>query len=392
MSRRFQAAAIVTCLLSIHCSSALGQQTEQRKYGDCLAEFDIAKDGDLPILPVKLDGRQYSFVLDTGSDFTVYDRSLLPSRPWRSVPVETLSGRKVIDVFDAPNASIGKLSLRHRSLVPGTDLQMIRQLSGYDIRGIVGMDFLSKYVIQLDIAAGKVIFSDSATGDLGQRLPIRNQEDGRFVDVSVSGLEQPQRFLIDTGSTPFANMKKELVRDLAERGKAKSVGAALTVGLSGTDTITRWFLDSLKVGDCEHRNVTLVGSAQNVLGLGFWSTCVVTFDFPNGVLYLKNNEHWRRQDDVDLSGLHLVRVDGKVVVLSIDEDSPAAVSGLRPRDMILRLDGTGTDQLSMFSIRRRLCSRATRVKMAVARADKSMDVTLALGTLQADRAEKVERQ
>jgi hypothetical protein len=70
---------------------------------------------------------------------------------------------------------------------------------------------------------------------------------------------------------------------------------------------------------------------QNVLGLGFWSTCVVTFDFPNDVMYLKKNEHWRRQNDVDLSGLHLVRVDGKVVVFSIDKPTPDAATQLSQR-------------------------------------------------------------
>jgi hypothetical protein len=396
MKLLFQTAAAVGYMLLTSVGPVIAQETGQRQEEpnlQCLEQFDVTNDGDLLLLPVTLAGRRYVFVLDTGSDHTVYDRTLPLGRPQRTTTLKTLAGERTIELFDPPNASVGKLSLGGLGeLVVGCDLHMTRLTTGHEIRGIIGMDFLSKYVVRINIAAGKVSFLRSANIGFGERLPILRTNGSPFAEVSVGGLDQPQRFLIDTGSIPFANMKKELVTTLAQRGKARKVGAALTLGLSGTDSNTRWLLDSLSVGKCEQRDVPLIESEQNVLGLGFWSGCIVTFDFPAGEMYLKKCDRLRRYSEVDVSGLHLLRIRGTVIVFSVDKNSPAAVSGLRPKDVILSIDNERLEHLSMFSLRRLLCSEGKRLSLTIARDKESVNVAMILGKVQVHHVEQEGRE
>jgi len=352
-----------------------------------LEQFAVANDGDAVLLPVIFEGKKQLFLLDTGSVLTWYDSSLL-GRPRQKTTVETTSGNKSTEMFDSPNAMVGKLNLRAGAFVLGGDLRMLRLVSGHEINGIIGMDFLSKYVVQIDVDSGIVSFLPSASKVLGDRLPIFLQKEGPCIEVSVPGLGRPEKFLIDTGSMYFGNMKKELLEALAKGGKARKVGGSLTAGLGGTEANGKWLVESLSVAGLEHRHIVMTQTRDNLLGLGFWSRYVVTFDFPKGVMYLKKSNRACRPNDLDMSGLHILRVEGKTVVHSVDDGSPAAVSGISPNDVLVSIAGDKTDQLSMFALRRRLCCEGKELRITIMRGEETIEVTTVLGKLGSSSIER----
>jgi hypothetical protein len=71
------------------------------RQGNVLAEFDVAKGGDVILLPVRLKGKTYHFAMDTGASLTAYDRSLKPllGQPISTARAQTNS--KPIDVEPA---------------------------------------------------------------------------------------------------------------------------------------------------------------------------------------------------------------------------------------------------------------------------------------------------
>ncbi len=355
-----------------------------------LEQFAVATDGDILLLPVTFEGKTQLFLVDTGTVVTVFDKALLLGQPTHRIPVETVSGNKDIDMFDAPNAQVGKLSLRSGPYVLGTDLRMLRLVSGREISGIIGMDFLSNYVVQIDFDAGKLSFLPSAVGDVGTPSPILREMAGPCVQVNIPGLELPEKFLIDTGSTDSAGMTTQLMKALSKEGKARAVGFITTVGLASMGAKEKWLVESLTVAGSHYRDIVALTQHQdNLLGLGFWAGHIVTFDFPNGVMYLKRSSRPCRHKDLDLSGLHILRVEGKTIVHSVDEGSPAAVRGIRPNDVLLTIAGERAEQRSMFAIRQQLCCESKDLRFTILRGEETIEVTIDLGkVLPADIREK----
>jgi hypothetical protein len=360
----------------------IATQGVQRTDAEPLQQFHVARDGDILLLPVNFEGRSLFFLLDTGSFLTVYDKALPLGTARQIAPVETVCGIKPIEMFDSPNASVGKLSLRSGPLVLQSDLSMLRQVSGQDISGIIGMDFLANYIVQIDFLDGKVSFYNSLPTDPGIPLPIFRDQAGPCVQANLPGLQASEKFLIDTGSVYFGNIKKEPAEVLFKDGKAKPVAPARTAGLVGMETKKRWLVESLTVAGVSCRDIVLTQTQDNLLGLGFLSGYTVTFDFPAGLMYLKKNSRSCQQPDLDLSGLHLLRIAGRTTVYSVDEGSPAAVSGIRHDDVVLSIAGESTDHLSMFAIRRQLCRAGKDLCITVLRGEQTHEAILHLGTVE----------
>ena len=214
-----------------------------------LEQFTVEKNGDILLLPVIFAGKTHQFVLDTGSALTVYDSSFSLGGPIKSTLVETASGNKKIEMFRSPNAQLGNLGLRVGELVLADDFNLLRQVSGHEIRGAIGMDFLKGKVVQIDINSGKVLIMSQATENLGERIPIFFEWEGPCIEVNLPGLKRPEKFLIDTGTAKFGNMKKELLEMLAREGKGRKVGTTLAAGMAGSQVQGPGWLNLYLSGD-----------------------------------------------------------------------------------------------------------------------------------------------
>ena len=106
-------------------------------------------------------------------------------------------------VYNAPEATVGSLPLGVDAVL-GVDLKKIREVSGLPIEGVLGMDFLSRYIVHIDFDRGKLLLLKSVPKDAGETLPLVS-EDGKIpeIDVWVS-IERKIRFTIDTGSIGLA--------------------------------------------------------------------------------------------------------------------------------------------------------------------------------------------
>ncbi len=80
-----------------------------------------------------------------------------------------------------------------------------------------------------------------------------------------------------------------------------------------------------------------------------------------------------------MSGLHLVKIGGRVTVHSVDPRSPADNGGVRPGDVLLRIDGMDASSTSMANIRTLLMSMdgETRI-LVIGRAKEKMTVRVVL--------------
>jgi len=114
--------------------------------------------------------------------------------------------------------------------------------------------------------------------------------------------------------------------------------------------------NKLSVGSLQYKNLIFRLSNTSRLGLDFLSRHIVTFDFPNNKIYFKKGKDFEKTDEVDMSGLHLLRMSNGVIVYSIDKDSPAEKAGIKANDIILRVGNKDVSKYDMQELRRFLKS------------------------------------
>lgn len=235
------------------------------------------------------DGTEALFLVDTGCTKTTLDSSFEPTLGpclgrRRVVRLEGGIGRAKL--FAAP-----KLYLGNTRLMTG-DTVLTGKVSGpHDCpyQGILGMDCLWHYCVELDFAAGKVRFLDShdlQRKALGTALPMAAESPVPLIDLNLSGVGR-FRFMVDSGFwnvvdatlTP-AQMRKALESKLL-------TPTSLVVGFRVFSCETM-VIDQESYKDLFLGEVPIQGKEmEGFIGLRFLRRHVVTFDFPSRVLYLK---------------------------------------------------------------------------------------------------------
>lgn len=347
-----------------------------------LERFQVAREADFLTVPVTVGGKTYPFVLDTGSTNTAYDLSLQEAlgRPLRAIELKTAMGAKTVNVFRSPKARLGSLDLAAGEEVIGVDLAFLRQVSGQDVYGIVGMDFLYKHILRIDLDRGRIDLMKSVPATPGHpvdffwgpgRVPV--------IEADVAGLGAKE-FRVDTARGGFGSgeLRTALLEGLVAKGKCMVAGEANATGVKGSLVSRIGKLDGFTLGRHTHRGLYFGESERNLLGLGYLSRFVVTFDFPGGRMYLAKGRHFDRPDPLDMSGLHLLRIDGEVVVHSVDKGSPAAASSIRPGDVILDFRDRRLPPLPLRSLRLTLSEEGAEVNLTVIRGRERLPVSLRL--------------
>ena len=117
----------------------------------------------------------------------------------------------------------------------------------------------------------------------------------------------------------------------------------------------------------------------NLIGLGLLSRYVVTLDFPAMKMYLQKGQAFDKPDEIDMSGLHLWRVESRTVVHSVDKSSPAEAAGIRPEDVVLKVGETSATEMDIYDLRDLLKSGdGKEIRMTIKRGEEEKAVTFKL--------------
>lgn len=211
---------------------------------------------------ISFDGQELPFIVDTGAPVTVLDKSLESKlgKNYGTTSVSLAGGvKQKTGIFAPPKLYLGKTPLMPGSVVGTYDFK------GHPM-GILGMDYLQHYCIQLDFQSGKMRFLDSnklAPDELGVCYPLAFKNGYPY--IHQAGLVgNYTNLLIDVGCN---------VDGITEKGTNQFDGVYLPEshwnGKSYADLI---------VGALSH---------ANVLGLRFLGRHLVTFDFPHRRMFLK---------------------------------------------------------------------------------------------------------
>jgi len=161
--RLFRAVCAAVILVALTGRALLGQDGPEGEVRDdhsldnVLEEFEVAKNGDLLLLPVQFnDGKTYQFMVDTGHPTAAVDLTL--KRYLKATGETALIAGRDEPMYSFRDASIGRLRIPPQRDVECRDMSGFSEASGYDLRGILGMQFLRRYVVDIDFDAGRLAF------------------------------------------------------------------------------------------------------------------------------------------------------------------------------------------------------------------------------------------
>ena len=320
-----------------------------------LAEFTIEKSGDFILLPVDFKGKEYSFMLDTGCSHTVFDSSLKHElgdvkRIERGL---TAGGLMALELFDAPEAFLGPFNMQDCGEIFCSDFRMLSYIQGKRISGVIGMNFLRKYVVQIDFDKGVLSFLRPMRG--------QNPDWGEELEINYNSLGVPHvmgnindgikvNFVIDTGDNSSGALGGKIFDDIISRKKIKT-SETLVETASGTIRLRETRITNLRAGSFEYQDLIFCEGFFSCLGLSFLSRHLVTLDFQNNRIYLKKGNDFKKNDEADMSGLHLFRISNKTIVHSVDEGSPAQKAGIESKDVILKIGDKDVNEYEMWELR-----------------------------------------
>jgi Aspartyl protease len=258
-------------------------------------DISLSKDagrGSMIFVTVRLDdGEKLPFVLDTGSPATCLDQSL-ESKLGKRLQTKTLwafGARSQIGVYPAPSLYLGKILLKKSGdFIVTHDCRQMSAAVGHPIMGILGMDILTNYCIQLDFDARKIRFLDYEDANkrrCGNSFLLTYLQDGcpRISDnvIGAPGVGS----LIDTGCSYDGWLIPQLYQQWTDSTAPLIAGQARAPdGVLGGDLYSGLHLR------CVDPKLLSTGDTHiqfNGLGLHFLARHLVTLDFPEQTLYLK---------------------------------------------------------------------------------------------------------
>jgi hypothetical protein len=262
--------------------------------------------GDMLIVPVRIgSGEEVPFIVDTGSSGTLLDERLQPMLGERVGTMSMQSWGKTTThaMYAAPPLYLGGVRLLTGRTVATYDFGPDSEHSGVRIEGMLSIDCLRNYCIQLDFKAEKMRFlspKQVKAAALGKAFPIEFRGGRPWIvhDGLVAG--KAGRSLIDSG----------YVTDGAIESLSES-----------------YFPERLWEGQ-QYTNLVL-GNGGNVLGLRFLARHLVTLDFPGRTLYLRQRSIGPLPGD-RVPFLRTTRVDAlePLIKAVLQQDAQAAQASL----------------------------------------------------------------
>lgn len=325
-----------------------------------IATIPFADDGD-PLIALAVRVRDHAprwWILDTGASICLVDST---------VAAETgiaATGRR--QIHGTGEGTVGIDSVRaplRLSFVGGfattcqpaarTDLRGLTEVVGRPVAGILGYDFFSRYVAQIDYTAHVLRLYDPAVYhyagrgdtvalDLTDRRQARltvHITDGKYADTA-------RTLILDTGSGDAVDDSLVLQSATAPR---YVVG---TSGLGTGYTAVEGTLSTVRIGRFALRRVPSTAPGVGLIGNAVWSrfTCIV--DYAHRRVFLEPNEQFDLAfDRGPRSGLSFYAVAShpEPTISAVIPTSPGAVVGIRAGDVIEELDG---QPISHFGLRR----------------------------------------
>ena len=248
---------------------SMSDERETRLPATTTVAFRVARHGDRILVPVTTLGKERAFLLNTGAPIALYDTSL--ESQLTKIGIGETPGEPDFPIYETPSASIGPFKLCNSPIVAG-NLRRIRETSGEPLFGVIGMNDLSKMILQIDFDEGLCRFTQTINGDLGESIDLLFDEEGfpmakvRLNSISTADMK------IDTGFSSDCALSAKLFDTLTDNGDITLRYRSKFLSLAGTESRQIGSLKTISLGKHTHTEVSVARTGDsNLVGLGYLS-------------------------------------------------------------------------------------------------------------------------
>ncbi len=336
--------------------------------GDLADDFSFVSGGDSATieffyvsrhiyLPVKIKngGPERLFLLDSGAGMTMIDEDLAETLGLEAdgqIPGAGAGGMADFSMTRIPGFSTDGIEFEEQTAIIYPIAELTERYSGIESGGILGYDFLSRFVTRIDYEKSLITFfrpgsqpsieeADTIQAPLLHKI---------FSAVAVLDGEYEGTFLIDTGANSSVLQKPFVdANNLLDGRKTVEIVVA---GAGGEDRAAVARFKSIQIGETKLSGpvftVPLSGKGigafkgiSGVIGNDILERFTVWFDYGNQLAILQPNHSSGDPFWQDRSGMQIAADDeGSLIVKLVIPDSPAAKVGIHPGDILETVGGT----------------------------------------------------
>ena len=268
---------------------------------------------------------------------------------------------------------------------------------GHDIDGIIGADFITQFVVEIDYPArvlrlhDKSRFTYSGSGEI---LPLTFIHGGYPIidaEVVVAGRAAVKaRFVLDFGSGASLALHRPFVEQQnLPTTSQKTIRAMGAGGAGGKITGRNGRVDGLRIGKFQIENPLTLFSEdrsgafasseiQGNIGAMILSKFKALLDYGRDRIILEPNSSLKDPISPASSGLKFIAEGSDYKTFRVEElleDSPATETGIQKDDVVVAVDGRPAAELTLSSLHETL-EKPVPHKLSVRRGEKTLQITL----------------
>jgi hypothetical protein len=280
-------------------------------------------------------------------------------------------------------------------------LEFLSSILGQPIAGLIGYDFISQFVIEVDYATKKMnvyapaTYRYSGTGDV---LPIKFIDKSPFITVRITmqGREavegtielatESSGVLVVQRSFAEAHQLLKSVKGfrLGNVGGSEGSMSRTLQGRVKNIQVGRFMINNPIVSFSQAKADKDATDGDDQIGGEVLRRFRLILDYSRQRIILEPNEHLAEPVEADMSGFELVAEGADLKTLTINEvlaNSPAAEAGLQEEDELSAINGRLVTELSLEQIRQMLKQEGKECVLSLKRGTQTIQVKLKLRRL-----------
>ena len=356
-------------------------------------------------LQAKVNGSgPYWFILDSGAATSIINERLANSLNLRiQAKIEgRTSGDSSFDIGFVKGISFNLPGLDLTNQTIGTaHLEPLEPLVGRTIDGLLGYDFISRFVVEVDYAAKTLNLYDPKAyqySGSGETIPITLDGNLPYLRgrLAVPGRDLVEgKFLVDTGTSYFLELNKAFVErhkflDATQKTIQPSPinsheQGERRMGRVKNLQLGRFTIQNPVVGfSLTTHGVQADPNQDGIVGGDLLRRFKVILDYSRGKMILEPNSYFAEPIEYDMSGADIIAEGADFKTFRVREvfaDSPAAEAGLRNGDIIIAMDGRLATEFTLDQINGMFNQAGSEYVLTIKRGNNRLRLNLKLRRL-----------
>ncbi len=322
---------LVTILIYLFFCPVFAQEGFQFENGVNKISIPFKLINNLVFLPIKVNGVELNFLLDTGVAetilFSLEDKKEVRFLNTERILLKGLGSQEAVEGLKSTNnlLEFGAMKFRNHMLYIILDPEFnLSSHVGIPVNGIIGYQFFRNYLVEVNYSKKKVVvYRETEKNRLKieknyKKIPISVEKSKPYIQSTIvqDNKEIPVKLLIDIGNSDAL----WLFQDRSELIKVptKNFEDFLGRGFSGDVKGKRALISKFKMTDFEFndpvvafpdsvsiKNVNMVKDRKGSVGGEVMKRFTVVFDYKNNQMYLKKNGNYNTPFSYNKCGVEI---------------------------------------------------------------------------------------